>query len=132
LFANGIALGVTSGGSGDCTAGGTTFFQPLTKALAALNVKLLVAPKTAASPAPSASAAGSGAAAGAATPGTSAPATNTTAGTTTLAARLTDPKNVGPGLLVIAGSLIALVATRWIRAEQDRKAFQRHYSAMWG
>ncbi|MFJ9379233.1 S1 family peptidase [Streptomyces sp. NPDC101455] len=132
LFANGIALGVTSGGSGDCTAGGTTFFQPLTKALAALNVKLLVAPKTAASPAPSASAAGSGAAAGAATPGISAPATNTTSGSTTLASRLTDPKNVGPGLLVIAGSLIALVATRWIRAEQDRKAFQRHYSAMWG
>jgi hypothetical protein len=132
LFANGIALGVTSGGSGDCTAGGTTFFQPLTKALAALNVKLLVAPKTAASPAPSASAAGS-AAAGSVTPGTSAPATNTTAtGSTTLASRLTDPKNVGPGLLVIAGSLIALVATRWIRAEQDRKAFQRHYSAMWG
>lgn len=133
LFANGIALGVTSGGSGDCTAGGTTFFQPLTKALAALNVKLLVAPKTAASPAPSASAAAGAAAAGSVTPGTSAPATNTTAGeSTTLAARLTDPKNVGPGLLVIAGSLIALVATRWIRAEQDRKAFQRHYSAMWG
>ncbi|MDV9173239.1 S1 family peptidase [Streptomyces sp. W16] len=132
LFSNGIALGVTSGGSGDCKAGGTTFFQPLTKALAALNVKLLVAPKTAASPAPSASAAGSAAAGGSVTPGTSAPATNTTAGTTTLASRLTDPKNVGPGLLVIAGSLIALVATRWIRAEQDRKAFQRHYSAMWG
>ncbi|WP_369191528.1 S1 family peptidase [Streptomyces sp. R08] len=131
LFANGIALGVTSGGSGDCTAGGTTFFQPLTKALSALNVKLLVAPKTAASPAPAASPAGA-AAAGAATPGTSAPATNTTSGATTLASRLTDPKNVGPGLLVIAGSLIALVATRWIRAEQDRKAFQRHYSAMWG
>ncbi|MEV0906903.1 S1 family peptidase [Streptomyces hokutonensis] len=132
LFSNGIALGVTSGGSGDCKAGGTTFFQPLTKALAALNVKLLVAPKTAASPAPSASAAGSAAGTGSITPGTSAPATNTTAGTTTLASRLTDPKNVGPGLLVIAGSLIALVATRWIRAEQDRKAFQRHYSAMWG
>ena len=131
MFANGIALGVTSGGSGGCTAGGTTFFQPLTKALSALNVKLLVAPKTAASPAPAASPAGA-AAAGAATPGTSAPATNTTSGATTLASRLTDPKNVGPGLLVIAGSLIALVATRWIRAEQDRKAFQRHYSAMWG
>ncbi|MEW1643619.1 S1 family peptidase [Streptomyces sp. NPDC091219] len=131
LFANGIALGVTSGGSGDCTAGGTTFFQPLTKALSALNVKLLVAPKTAASPAPGASPAGA-AAAGTVTPGTSAPATNTTSGATTLASRLTDPKNVGPGLLVIAGSLIALVATRWIRAEQDRKAFQRHYSTMWG
>jgi hypothetical protein len=50
----------------------------------------------------------------------------------TLLARLTDTRNVGPGLLVIAGSLIALVATRWIRAEQDRKAYQRYYSATWG
>ncbi|MEV4233452.1 S1 family peptidase, partial [Streptomyces bobili] len=49
-----------------------------------------------------------------------------------LAARLTDPRNIGPGLLVIAGSLVALVATRYIRAEQDRKAYQRHYSANWG
>jgi hypothetical protein len=24
------------------------------------------------------------------------------------------------------------VATRYIRAEQDRKAYQRHYSANWG
>lgn len=29
LFANSIALGMTSGGSGNCTTGGTTFFQPL-------------------------------------------------------------------------------------------------------
>lgn len=49
-----------------------------------------------------------------------------------LLARLTDPRNVGPGLLVIAGSLVALVATRYIRAEQDRKAYQRYYSATWG
>lgn len=40
LFSEGIALGVTSGGNGDCTAGGTTFFQPITKALTALGVKL--------------------------------------------------------------------------------------------
>ncbi|MGV9631587.1 hypothetical protein ACWDTB_34290, partial [Streptomyces sp. NPDC003487] len=39
---------------------------------------------------------------------------------------------VGPGLLVVAGSLIALVATRYLRAEQDRRAFRRHYSTMWG
>jgi hypothetical protein len=51
---------------------------------------------------------------------------------TTLLSRLSDPRNVGPGLLVIGGSLIALVATRWIRSEQDRKAYQRQYSALWG
>jgi streptogrisin D len=33
LFAGSTALGLTSGGSGDCTAGGTTFFQPVTEPL---------------------------------------------------------------------------------------------------
>ncbi|AEV88073.1 serine protease [Actinoplanes sp. SE50] len=35
------AQGVTSGGSGDCTAGGETFFQPVNEILAANNLKLL-------------------------------------------------------------------------------------------
>ncbi|MFF4685355.1 S1 family peptidase [Streptomyces sp. NPDC001307] len=136
LFSDGIALGVTSGGSGDCTAGGTTFFQPVTRALAALNVKLIVSAQNAggatgkASPAPSASAAQGAVAPSAASPGSSAPVTG--AQGQTLLARLTDTRNIGPGLLVIAGSLIALVATRYIRAEQDRKAYQRYYSATWG
>ena len=29
LFSEGIALGVTSGGNGDCTSGGTTYYQPI-------------------------------------------------------------------------------------------------------
>jgi streptogrisin B len=33
-------LGITSGGSGDCTTGGTTFFQPVTQAAAAYGVSL--------------------------------------------------------------------------------------------
>ncbi|MGI5200121.1 S1 family peptidase [Spirillospora sp. CA-108201] len=33
LFAGGTALGLTSGGSGDCRTGGVTFFQPVTEAL---------------------------------------------------------------------------------------------------
>ncbi|MGW0416191.1 S1 family peptidase, partial [Streptomyces collinus] len=133
LFSDGIALGVTSGGSGDCTAGGTTFFQPVTKAMAALNVRLLVAAGSAGGAqkaAPSAPAA-QGAAPSAASPGSSAPVTGTAEGQTLLA-RLTDTRTVGPGLLVIAGSLIALVGTRYIRAEQDRRAYQRYYSATWG
>jgi hypothetical protein len=48
-----------------------------------------------------------------------------------LLSRLTDSRNVGPGLLVIAGSLVALAATRYIRAEQDRKAYRQYYSATW-
>jgi streptogrisin B len=34
------AIGLTSGGSGDCTTGGTTFFQPVTEALSAYGVSL--------------------------------------------------------------------------------------------
>ncbi|MZD55009.1 S1 family peptidase, partial [Streptomyces sp. SID5606] len=69
-------------------------------------------------------------AAGAAAPGATAPVTGVEG--STLLARLTDRRNVGPGLLVVAGSLMALVATRWIRAEADRKAYRRHYASTWG
>ena len=34
------AIGLTSGGSGDCRSGGTTFFQPVTEALGAYGVSL--------------------------------------------------------------------------------------------
>ncbi|WTB84744.1 S1 family peptidase [Streptomyces cellulosae] len=37
---NGTAYGLTSGGSGDCTSGGTTFFQPVTEALSAYGVSV--------------------------------------------------------------------------------------------
>ncbi|WP_264925495.1 S1 family peptidase, partial [Streptomyces sp. A012304] len=143
MFSEGIALGITSGGSGDCTAGGTTFFQPVTKALAQLGVQLIVAAPsdvaqsggspapTQGEPEPSPSSTAAAIAPGAASPGSTTPVTGGSIGTS-LAARLTDPRNIGPGLLVIAGSLVALVATRFIRAEQDRKAYQRYYSTTWG
>ncbi|MFF8861120.1 S1 family peptidase [Streptomyces sp. NPDC015139] len=138
LFSEGIALGVTSGGNGDCKTGGTTFFQPVTKAMTTLGVRLIVSAQNAGgaqgappSGAPSAPAAQGGMAPNAASPGSSAPVTGASEGSTLLA-RLTDTRNVGPGLLVVAGSLIALVATRYIRSEQDRKAYQRYYSATWG
>ncbi|MDH6627392.1 streptogrisin B [Streptomyces sp. LBL] len=37
---NGVAYGLTSGGSGDCSAGGTTFFQPVVEALNAYGVSV--------------------------------------------------------------------------------------------
>jgi len=40
LFVGNTALGVTSGGSGDCVKGGVTFFQPVTKAMTALGVTI--------------------------------------------------------------------------------------------
>ncbi|MFG2172549.1 S1 family peptidase [Streptomyces niveus] len=38
--ADGTAIGLTSGGSGDCTSGGETFFQPVTTALAAVGAEI--------------------------------------------------------------------------------------------
>ncbi|MEV6025818.1 S1 family peptidase [Streptomyces sp. NPDC052036] len=137
LFSEGIALGVTSGGSGDCQAGGTTFFQPLTNAMATLGVQLTG--QSGASPAPAASAStpqGAAIAPGSPAPGSAAPGAVQQMGATDsadgLLSRLTDPRNVGPGLLVIAGSLVALVATRYIRTEQERNAYRRAYSGTWG
>lgn len=40
LFAGTTALGLTSGGSGNCSSGGTTFFQPVTEALSAYGVSV--------------------------------------------------------------------------------------------
>ncbi|MEV7774259.1 S1 family peptidase [Kitasatospora sp. NPDC086791] len=40
LFDGTKALGLTSGGSGNCTVGGTTFYQPVNAALAAYGVKV--------------------------------------------------------------------------------------------
>jgi streptogrisin D len=37
---DGLAMGLTSGGSGDCTVGGETFFQPVTTALEAVGATL--------------------------------------------------------------------------------------------
>ena len=40
LFAGGTALGLTSGGSGNCSTGGTTYFQPVTEALSRYGVSV--------------------------------------------------------------------------------------------
>lgn len=40
LFAGSTALGMTSGGSGNCSSGGTTFFQPVTEALSVYGVSV--------------------------------------------------------------------------------------------
>ncbi|MER6150850.1 S1 family peptidase [Streptomyces hirsutus] len=40
LFAGGSAVGLTSGGSGNCSSGGTTFFQPVTEALSATGTQI--------------------------------------------------------------------------------------------
>jgi streptogrisin D len=40
LYASTVALGLTSGGSGNCRTGGTTFFQPVTEALGRYGVSV--------------------------------------------------------------------------------------------
>lgn len=40
LFSGSSAIGLTSGGSGDCTSGGQTFFQPVTEALSATGASI--------------------------------------------------------------------------------------------
>jgi streptogrisin D len=40
LFSGANAIGLTSGGSGDCTSGGETFFQPVTEALSATGARI--------------------------------------------------------------------------------------------
>jgi streptogrisin D len=40
LYSGGTALGLTSGGSGNCSSGGTTFFQPVGEALQAYGVSI--------------------------------------------------------------------------------------------
>ncbi|GGU41065.1 S1 family peptidase [Nocardioides albus] len=40
LYAGSTALGITSGGTGDCSSGGTTFFQPVREAVKAYDVSL--------------------------------------------------------------------------------------------
>ncbi|MET7596794.1 S1 family peptidase [Streptomyces sp. NPDC004082] len=136
LFSEGIALGVTSGGNGDCDAGGTTFFQPVTKALTALGVRLAGKPAAPAAPTGQASPAPAATQGAAVAPGSAAPGAVEPVGTPgtsqTLVSRLTDPRNIGPGLLVIAGSIIALVATRYIRTEQERSRYRRRYAQSWG
>jgi streptogrisin D len=40
LFSGSSAIGLTSGGSGDCTSGGETFFQPVTEALSVYDAEI--------------------------------------------------------------------------------------------
>ncbi|WP_371611993.1 S1 family peptidase [Streptomyces clavifer] len=120
LFAQGLALGVTSGGNGDCTTGGTTYFQPVTSALSALGVRL-TAP--AASPEDARGEASPPAAAGAAAPGGP--------GLPTASGGVLGIRPLAPGLLVLAASLLVPVAAGVIRSALRRRAYRRWYSHSW-
>ncbi len=46
LYSGSMAIGLTSGGNGNCTSGGTTYFQPVTEALSAYSVTLVTSGST--------------------------------------------------------------------------------------
>ncbi|MFK4188098.1 S1 family peptidase [Streptomyces sparsogenes] len=145
LFDRNTALGVTSGGTGDCASGGVTFFQPVTKALTALGVRIPDAPASdgaaagAAPTAPTAPTDGSGAGAQA-QPGApdrpSAPSQpvapiipGTQGDTSTLAGIVGYARRLGPGLALVGAGLLGFLATLVIRPGRRR---YRGYSTRWG
>ncbi|MFJ6945517.1 S1 family peptidase [Streptomyces wuyuanensis] len=142
LFAQGIALGVTSGGTGDCDSGGTTYFQPVTSAMASLGVALSgqapgaqggtgtepAAPADPSAPATDGPPPGAGAGGGAAPPwaGDSGPGI-----VTDIAAELGPLGAVAPGIGVIGASLVLLIVSRWIQSAQGRRNYRDYYSQTW-
>ena len=112
LFAQGVALGITSGGSGDCTKGGVTFFQPVTKALTALGVAI---------PGTMAGSAGQPGAPGGPVNGAVAPSGSGAGDISSTVDDIVDyARNFGPGLLVIAVGFIGLLSTLAIRPRRRR------------
>lgn len=121
LFAGGVALGITSGGSGDCVRGGMTFFQPVTEALSALGVRV---PGTVArNTGPSAASGGPpGAASAPGAPGSG-------DGVSTPDHVVAYARSFGPGLAVVVVGFAGLLSTLTVRPRRRRR---RGYSTGWG
>ncbi|MFJ5224426.1 S1 family peptidase [Streptomyces sp. NPDC088400] len=137
LLAEGLALGVTSGGNGDCTTGGTTFFQPVTTAMNVLGVSLVgddarTGDGTAASSAAPAPAATASAPAAAQPVEPVAPG-GPGAGRQTAVTGIVDVRTFVPGLAIIGISLIGLLfAHRYLSEQADRRSYRSQYSQSWG
>ncbi|MEU8827711.1 S1 family peptidase [Streptomyces sp. NPDC048636] len=122
LLAQGVALGVTSGGSGDCDRGGVTFFQPVTKALTALGVTIPGAKTGGAK----AGGAPTGPAGGAVAPD----GTGTEDRSLSVDGVVNRFRDLGPGALIIGAGLAGLLATLTIRPGRKRR-YPDHYSTGW-
>ncbi|WNF01821.1 S1 family peptidase [Streptomyces luomodiensis] len=116
LFAQGVALGVTSGGSGDCTRGGVTFFQPVTEALSALGVT--IPGDRARHTDPSAAPAAPGGPAGAAS---ASGASGTGDGVWTLDEVVAYARSLGPGPAVVVVGFAGLLSTLTVRPRRRRR-----------
>lgn len=124
LLAQGVALGVTSGGSGDCDKGGVTFFQPVTKALTALGVTI---PGTKTGGA-KAGGAPTGPAGGAITP----EGTGAEDRSLSVDGVLNRFRDLDPGVLIIGAGLVGLLSTLTIRPGGRKRRYPDHYSTGWG
>ncbi|MFC9428389.1 S1 family peptidase [Streptomyces sp. NPDC056987] len=144
LLAQGLALGVTSGGNGDCTVGGTTFFQPVSTAMAALGVQLAGVEagggnETAtgssdgtvdsAVPAPTGTGTGGGVPAGNGT-GTGAGVGIGVGVGTGGVSSIVDYRTLVPGLFIIAVSLLGLTMAQ--RMWSEKASYRSQYSQSWG
>lgn len=152
LLSQGIALGITSGGTGDCTAGGVTFFQPMTSAMRALGVNLIV---DSGGSGDGGSAGGGNAGGGAADgSGGNTPASSPAVppagagitpggagglgggggvGETTTIAGFIDFRALAPGLIIIGASLLLLMTAHWFLSDRvGRNRYRNQYSQSWG
>lgn len=114
LFVGNTALGVTSGGSGDCTKGGVTFFQPVTKAMTALGVTI---------PGTRIGDAGGSADNSAIASGTQAAQDDATS----LDGIMERVRAFGPGLWIIAGGVVGFA----ISLRPRRRRYNSYYSPGW-
>jgi streptogrisin D len=132
LFSQNTALGLTSGGSGNCASGGTTFFQPVTKALSALGVSIPGSkPGSPASASPSTPSGGDRSDDAAAAP---APEdTPQPPGRAASAQGIVDLRTLAPGLAVLGVSFLILIAARWFRQPGTgrRRHSDGYYSTGW-
>jgi hypothetical protein len=134
LLAEGLALGVTSGGNGDCTEGGMTFFQPVTSALTSLGVRIIdgrIAADRNTAAAPSAPPSAPPSPAGAVPPAQAAGPPGGTGRRSVTA--IVQAHQLVPGLGIIGVSLLALLAVgRLLSDRADRDHLRAHYSQHWG
>ncbi|ATW49703.1 S1 family peptidase [Streptomyces xantholiticus] len=129
LFSEGLALGVTSGGDGDCTTGGTTYFQPVTTAMESLGVNLTGGP-------PGPGEANANGQSGAGAPPVPAPPASP-AGTeegfgSRAVTSIVDIGNPALGAGLIGVSLTGLLAARWLVSAQERREYRSFHNASWG
>lgn len=133
LFSEGLALGVTSGGDGDCVTGGTTYFQPVTTAMESLGVNLTGGPPGPGDTDGEVEADGGNGAGAPPVPASPVPPGRPEEG---IASRtvtaIVDFGNPALGAGLIGASLTGLLAARRLVSAQERREYRSFHNASWG